>query len=329
MSVYEELYALLPRKKQTPNGWVSFNAPCCVHNGESKDTKKRGGLIRTNDGGASYHCFNCGWKASWRPGRNLGARMRSLLQWFGATDDQVNRIAFECMKLEATGTSDKVIQPLSFVPRDMPENTQKITTDLIQQDERVIPIVEYIYSRGMTLDDYDFYWSDKPGFVDRMIIPLTVERKIVGYIGRKLGDGKPKYITEHPPHIVFNLDRQGWDRKFVLVFEGSIDAILLDGVAVLTNEIADEQAQQINKLDRQVIVVPDKDTPGEKMIEHAIRLGWSVSFPEWHEDVKDAGDAVLRYGRLATMVSIIKAVESNELKIRLRTKKIGNIIQHG
>ena len=329
MNVYDELIALLPRKKQSPNGWTSFNAVCCHHNGENRDTKKRGGVIRTDDGGASYHCFNCGWKASWRPGRNLGTRMRSLFQWLGATDDQINRIAFECMKIEATGQSDSTTVIPTFVPRDMPENTRKITADLIQQDERVIPVVEYIYSRDLTLDDYDFYWSDKPGFVDRMIIPLTVDHKTVGYIARKITDGKPKYLTEHPPHVVFNLDKQDYNREFVLVFEGSIDALLLGGTAVLTNEISNEQAVQINQLGKTVIVVPDRDQPGERMIDRAVELGWSVAFPEWADDVKDAGDAVARYGRLATLISIIKNTESNDLKIRLRNKITGSIIQNG
>lgn len=320
MSVYDELLALIPQKKVSPNGWISFNAPCCTYNGETRDTKRRGGIKKTDDNGASYHCFNCGWKASWRPGRNLGTRMRNLLQWLGANDDQINRIAFECLRSEITGKSDKVIALPTFEPRDFPENTQKITTDLITHQSDVIPIVEYIYARGLTLDDYDFYWSDSPGYKDRVIIPISVERKIVGYIARKTKDGNPKYLTEHPPHVVFNLDNQPWENKFVLVFEGSIDAILLGGVAVLTNEVSPEQALQINQLGKQVIVVPDRDKPGESLIEHAIKHDWSVAFPEWDEDIKDAADAVLRYGRLATLINITKNVESNELKIRLRMK---------
>jgi hypothetical protein len=320
MSLYDDMLALIVRPKHTPNGWVSFNAVCCHHNGENKDTKKRGGLKRTDDGGATYHCFNCGWKASWRPGRNLGKRMRDLLSWMGASDDQINRIAFECLKTEGGQGTNRVIALPTFEPRSLPNNSVKITTDLIQRDERVIPIVEYIYSRGLTLDDNDFYWSDEPGFVDRMLTPLTVDRKIMGYIGRKITDGKPKYITEHPAHIVFGLDRQPWERQFVLVFEGSIDAMLLGGVSVLTNEVSPEQALQIKNLGKQVIVVPDRDKAGERMIRHAIDLGWAVSFPNWEDDVKDAADAVLRYGRLTTMVSIVKNVETNPLKIELRMK---------
>jgi DNA primase len=142
----------------------------------------------------------------------------------------------------------------------------------------------------------------------------------MGYIGRKCREGNPKYLTEHPPHIVFNLDRQPYERNFVLVFEGSIDALMLGGVAILTNEISPEQALQINALGKQVIVVPDRDKPGEVMAKQAIELGWSVSFPNWADDIKDAGDAIKRYGRLATMISIMQNVESNALKAQLRMK---------
>ena len=318
MDLYNETVSLIYKKKQTPNGWLSFNAPCCHHNGENKDTKLRGGLMRSGDrGGIVYHCFNCGFKTGWAPGKVLNPRMRSLLGWLGASDDQINKIAFECLKIESE-KGETIVKPLTFTPRDMPDKSVKLTMDLISQDERVIPVVEYLYGRGLTLEDNEFYWSEK--YPDRLIIPLTVEHKIVGYIARKCGTGNPKYITEHPPHVVFNLDKQGYDRKFVLVFEGSIDAMMLGGVAVLTNEISTEQAQQINRLDRQVIVVPDRDKAGETMIRHAIDLGWSVAFPNWHEDVKDAADAVLKYGRLATMISIIKSVETSALKIKLRMK---------
>jgi hypothetical protein len=59
------LTSLPAGRKKTPSGWTSFNAPCCVHNGESQDKKKRGGIMTTADGTLSYHCFNCGYKASY------------------------------------------------------------------------------------------------------------------------------------------------------------------------------------------------------------------------------------------------------------------------
>ena len=209
--------------------------------------------------------------------------------------------------------------------KSLPDDTMSViewTKDPRWPDvaEDVGKVVEYILDRGMSVDWYNWMWTPAAGYKDRVIIPFYHDGKVVGYTGRKITEGKPKYLTEHPPHIVFNLDKQTYDRKFVLVFEGSIDAIMLGGVAVLTNEISNEQALQINKLGKQVIVVPDQDKAGETMARQAIDLGWSIAFPNWDVDIKDAGDAIKRYGRLATMISIIKNVETTELKSKLRMK---------
>jgi len=85
--VADTVLAYLPaKKKQTPSGWIAFNAVCCHHNGTSQDRRQRGGLISNADGGVSYHCFNCGYKASWQPGRNLSYKMRKLFTWLGVPD---------------------------------------------------------------------------------------------------------------------------------------------------------------------------------------------------------------------------------------------------
>ena len=76
-------------------------------------------------------------------------------------------------------------------------------------------------------------------------------------------------------------------------------------------------------LNRQVIVVPDRDAPGEKLINQAIEFGWSVAFPEWDKTVGDVADAVLKYGRLFTIQSILKTTESSKLKIDLKRKMYG------
>lgn len=320
MSLYDDLLALAPNKKKTPNGWVSFNAPCCVHQGENRDTKKRGGLKRTDDGGATYHCFNCGYKASWRPGRGLSKRMRELLGWMGASDDQINRIAFECLKTEGGQIADKVIAVPDFVPRPLPDNSQRITEELIIKDERIFPVVQYLDSRGLNIYDHELYWSSEDGWQDKLIFPIIVKHKIMGFVARKITDGGPKYIKSHPPGLVFNLDKQTWDKKFVLVFEGNIDALLLEGVSVMTNEVSEVQALQINNLGKKVIVVPDQDEPGETLIKHALDNNWSVAFPNWPDNIKDAADAVKKYGRLTTLISIVKNIENNPLKIKLRMK---------
>ena len=103
--------------------------------------------------------------------------------------------------------------------------------------------------------------------------------------------------------------------------EGSIDAIHMDGMALLGSELKPEQALLINSLGKDIIYIPDRDPNGEKMVEEAIEQGWMVSMPEWDREVNDVGDAVERYGRLYTLHTIIGSAESSPLKIRLRKKK--------
>ena len=75
--VFDTLIAHLPAKrKTTPSGWTSFNAPCCPHNGTTQDTRQRGGLITNPSGGVSYHCF-CLLYTSPSPRDGLLSRMPS------------------------------------------------------------------------------------------------------------------------------------------------------------------------------------------------------------------------------------------------------------
>jgi DNA primase len=120
---------------------------------------------------------------------------------------------------------------------------------------------------------------------------------------------------------VFNMDAQDWSRKFVIVTEGPFDAITISGVSILGSEINDTQRELINGLNRQVIVVPDQDEAGQKLIDQAMEFGWGVAFPEWGVGVTDVADAVLKYGRLFTIQSILKTTETSKLKIDL-TRKI-------
>ena len=103
--------------------------------------------------------------------------------------------------------------------------------------------------------------------------------------------------------------------------EGPLDAIHIDGVALLGSEIKDQQALLINSLNKQVILIPDRDRAGSKLIEQAIELGWAVSLPEWQEGVNDIGDCVRQNGRLYTLYSIVSEAETNKLKIQLKQKR--------
>ena len=77
---------------------------------------------------------------------------------------------------------------------------------------------------------------------------------------------KLKYYTDVQPGYVFNMDVQDWSRQFVIVTEGPFDAISISGVSILGSEVNDTQRELIDNLNRKVIVVPDKDKAGSKLI---------------------------------------------------------------
>lgn len=310
---------LPPKRKATPSGWISFNAVCCHHNGTSMDKRQRGGIM-INDG-VSYHCFNCGFKASWQPGRNITTKFKKLLQWLNVPDDAIAKCSLEALRIqEDAGYTAPSAIPV-FIDKALPIGSKPIKEWLDNPPDEIMPVLEYMLSRNLFVDDYPFYWTDEDGFNNRLIIPFFYKHRIVGYTARLIRDGKVKYISEQQPGYVFNLDNQDYDRKFVIVTEGPVDAICVDGCAVMSNEASTQQITQINQLKREVIVVPDRDSAGLKLAEQAIENGWSVSMPEWPEGCKDVNDAVRQYGKVYALWSIVTSRESMPLKIQLRMKK--------
>ena len=329
------LNSLPANKKKTPSGWISFNAPCCIYNGETQDRKKRGGIMAGADGTISYHCFNCGYKASYVIGRKLTQKMRTFMSYIGIADDTIKKLAIEAMRYEEGDIKYEKKRFVNFHKKQMPKNTHSldvwlekyVAKDLTApQYDKIDNLLNYLKVRGIDPTWYDFMYSPDMyfNFNQRLIIPFYWRGDVVGYTGRLFENiEKVKYVTDVQPGYVFNMDTQDWTRKFVIVTEGPFDAITISGVSILGSEINAIQRDLINNLNRQVIVVPDRDAPGEKLINQAIEFGWSVAFPEWDNNVLDVADAVLKYGRLFTIQSILKSTESSKLKIDLKRKMYG------
>ncbi len=278
----------------------------------------------------SYHCFNCGFKASWQPGRTISAKMNKLMRDLNMPDDIISQLRLEALRLNQTENGQvRQIVP-TFDERALPMDAKSLeewSTWIELQgwentDQELINAFCYLRNiRHIDPYSYPFYWTNKIGFKNRIIIPFYKDGKIVGYTARATNEAKPKFISEQQPGYVFNLDRQTYDRDFVIVCEGPFDAISIDGCALLGAEIKDSQNWLLKQLGKEIVLVPDRDHEGPRTVEQAIEYGWSVSMPDWPNGVKDVNDAVVKLGRLATLWLIIQAKESNSLKIQLRAKK--------
>jgi len=320
--------------RTSPSGWLSGNAVCCQHRGHKPDRRGRGGIIVGPDGGISYSCFNCGFGATYRPGRALFYKMRRLLGWLGVDEQTIRFLVLESIRLkDSTVITDiENNQSIEFVAKDLPEGSMSFGAwadfwALRGVDEcpsTFLDAVDYVCNRGIDMTKYDFFWTDnkKKSIDHRVIVPFKYENKTVGYSARSIVQWlSPKYYMDTQPGYVFNIDAQNKERQTVIVSEGIFDALSIDGVAVMHNEISEAQADLIDSLAKDVIVVPDWDDSGKKLVDQAIEYNWSVSFPVWNETCKDINDAVVKYGKLFVLKSILNSTEYNSLKIKLLARK--------
>lgn len=346
-AVQDYTLTLLPSKKKTSqSGWLSFNAVCCHHNGHNVDTKGRGGVKTNGNGGITAHCFNCGFTTSYTPGRPLSFKYRKFLHWLGADQNEIQRLVFEAMRLkelvDPAEVNDIEEEKITFDIRSLPKEAVSFLglVEFYELADKNYPkgfvdAVQYISDRRIDLRRYEFFWTPEVEhkLSHRVIVPFKYKGNVVGYTARAFTHGiVPKYYSDHPGHFVFNLDEQRQESKFVIACEGPFDAMSIDGVSTQTNDISEQQADLIESLGKEVIVVPDFDKhinkqgkevwPGEQTINRAIEYGWSVSFPIWREDSKDINDAVVKHGKLFTLKAILDGKESNPLKIKLLSNKI-------
>lgn len=322
---------LPPRAKSSPSGWTSFNAPCCQHRGHSPDTRRRAG-IRFDGNGVVYNCFNCKFSTGWQPGSSIGEKMKTLCRWLGASENTIKELVFEAMKTEGDEYKPEHYETkLEFTDKELPDGSMSLLEWINSEwwteiSLEVEPVIAYVGSRGYDPFDGNFYWSPAPSYENRVIIPFRWEGRVVGNTARKVTDGKPKYLSDQHPHFVFNFDQQKENQKYIFVCEGPFDALAVGGVALLTNEIAEQQSRIINSLGAEVIVIPDQDRAGLVLFDRAAELGWSVAMPNWDPDVKDTADAVLRYGQLFVIVDAIKTATANPIKIEIEKRKMLNNI---
>ena len=323
-----DILSIIPgKKKTTSSGWHSFNAICCGHLGHKPDRRMRGGIKFDGQTNWSMHCFNCGYKCNFVLGRSISYKTKQLLLWCGIDDTQIGKWSIE--SLQQKDLLDIVIQKktkikIKFKDHELPEG------EMLDGNNPLHKVyVDYVQSRGINHNEYPFLITPnlKGRYANRIIIPYTYKNKIVGHTSRFLDNKIPKYINEQQPGYVFNIDIQKPEWQVCILTEGIFDALSIDGIAIMHDDISNEQAQLIASLNKQIIVVPDRDRAGLKICDRALELGYSVSLPNWEPDIKDVNDAVVRYGKLPTLLSILQSATMSKIKIEIQRKKIEKTIR--
>lgn len=321
-----------PRKK-AHGGGSNINCPMCVSRGESRpDTKFRCGIRTFPTGALAINCFNCSFATRWSPGSLLSRNLREFLSNIGVNDLEIKKLNFTAWQMKQNDIAVPERESPMFIPNfqeiELPPMAMPISqwAEMDCEDPDFLDVVMYAMSRGDELfSSTEFYWSPdtQHGMNRRLLIPFYWRGKIVGWTGRSVDEKvQPRYYTNTPPHFLFNNENMNKDRKFIILVEGQFDALAIDGVSTQGAKLSEQQAYWLNDSGKHIIVLPDRDEAGQKLIDLALQYGWSVSFPCWDPHVKDANDAVKAYGKLFAVRSIIDGATDNKLKINLLRKKL-------
>lgn len=321
--VQEYIYNLLPPVKRRGD-WLCFNCPSCCRFGEKRhDQKKRGG-IRFDGDGIVYNCFNCRFTWGWSPSFHMSRKMSMFLQDMGLTTSQlmdVRKLIDEYLDSETV----KKEKSKPRIIRDIPEEYKSIKQSLYEgiKSPTLAKVYSYISSRNERLLSWeDLMWAEGR---NNFLIPCREFDKIVGYSLRSLNDNSDsKYIHYIPNGYLYNFDNLLKNRKYQIIVEGQTDALSINGIALLSNVFTPEKLKRLMdyKGDSEIIILPDRDVAGMKIVEQVVneKLPFSVSFPNWDREIKDAEDAVKKYGRLYTIYTIINSKESDPMKIKMKEK---------
>jgi hypothetical protein len=95
-------------------------------------------------------------------------------------------------------------------------------------------------------------------------------------------------------------------------------------VATLGDHLSTEQCQWLNTTGKTIIVLPDREKLGGRLVDVALREKWHVSFPKWDLDIKDASLAVKQYGKPYALWAVLNGRTNNHLGINVMRKSYRN-----
>lgn len=328
-------YVPLPARPSA-KGWLGVNCKVCNDHGR-KGT--RGGFHFRD--GLGYNCFNCGHAASYTNGQfnAPSEELHTVLQAFGIPEDIWNQLMMESLKNRNSGQLEfnkklvkqntfeaktiqipKYLVPLSELDPDAPIRQ---LAELHLKEDRMIDPSSYPFMIGVkdAEDPYSVKWAR------RLIIPIFDRGgRPIFYQGRDLtGKANSKYIScsAERDNVLYGMDQvYAHSNAPLFVVEGFFDAFHLNGAATLGRQLTEGMAYHLNKSVRDKIIIPDRTGNGEDLALAGLKRGWKVSTPDFG-GCKDVTEAVVKYGKLYTMKTILDNIHSGfgaELNVRMYCK---------
>ena len=225
--------------------------PKIEYSGEAKKkAERRAALLEINKLAAGYFYYQLR--------RESGRQAHEYLTGRGLSEETIRKFGL--------GYSDKYSDDLYKYLKS------KNYSDELLRDSGLFNVDE---RRGM----YDKFWN-------RVIFPIMdVNNRVIGFGGRVMGDGKPKYLNSpetpifHKSRNLFalNLSKSTKNDYFILA-EGYMDVIALhqagfdSAVASLGTSLTEEQARIIARHTDRIVISYDADGAGQAAAQRAIDI---------------------------------------------------------
>lgn len=342
MDLTQLVQQYLPVDRKTSATGFYVCCPMCMRQGEARpDTKHRGGFTVNADGGFIYHCYNCHFATKWLHNGGIGKNLMYFLTSIGVPSKQVpiklrllrhdevlgGKINIE---IEEEKAPEMV---LNFDEAQLPANSLPFES-WVEDDElqpMFLTAFSYMAGRGEAVfNGSTYYWTPDTdyGINQRVIIPFYHHGKVIGYTAR-VCSGNPKlrkYYSVQPSHFMYNQDLLEGDQEIIILVEGVLDAVAVGGVGVLGNHLSEKQVNLLKWSDKRIILAPDRNKAGVKLLDQVVDLGWEVATisNEWGTDVDDCAKATKRFGKLYTLETILNNATTDAMKIKMfRSRLMG------
>lgn len=288
----------------TATGFHTLKCPVC------NDTRTRAGF-RFEIDKIVYNCFRGKCDASTEyeyDSTGMYKKFRELMSVF-SIDIPISLRAQHRKKKTVTKLNEKLYEEHHY-------DDLKLPSDFVQYHPDYHYWFDDFLKKRHAEFGRDLYVGKEDTWNNKLIIPFYHNHKLIGWQGVSVYDNGTFYQTSSDnTDIMFINNKQGFIHKNPIIVEGIMDAVVIpDSIAILGNSVSKKQAYMLK--DSNPILLPDRSD--SKFIDIAKRYGWSISIPEWK--VKDANEAVQKYGMFVMMKMVHDGIQNNIKKAEVRYK---------
>ncbi|MBE6012316.1 MAG: DNA primase [Lachnospiraceae bacterium] len=248
------------------------------------------------------------------------------------------RYYYDCLKSDSGEAARSYLDKRSIYPKT------RIKFGLGYSPEKWDGLYEFLLGQGYDIDlllKSGLILRNKKGgyydrFRNRLMFPiLDIMGRVVGFGGRVLEEGGPKYLNS-PETLIFEKSRNLYSLNFakgnkeLILVEGYMDVISLyqkgftNAVAALGTAFNESHAKILNKYAKSVIVLFDSDEAGEaavlRALQFILKTGMGVKVLQL-KGAKDPDEFINKYGPEAFGKAAQEALSHIAFNISVLQKK--------